>query len=85
VKTLRKRTTTAPHGAQGSANDNRVGSSSQTASTDFMLCIANRLTQSVGKVQYGEVSVALKIHSGRVVDLTHTVNQSVRERLEVDK
>ena len=42
--------------------------------------ITQRLLESSGRVRYGFVSVSLKIHDGRIVDVTHTETQSMRER-----
>ena len=41
--------------------------------------IADRLFENVSKVKYGQISVSLKVHSGRIVDITHTVTESMRE------
>ena len=38
--------------------------------------IAGRLVETAGKIRYGSVSVILKIHDGRIVDVTHTVTES---------
>ena len=44
--------------------------------------IAGKLVETAGKVRFGSVSVNLKIHDGRIVDVTHTVTESTRERRE---
>jgi hypothetical protein len=44
--------------------------------------IAGRLLETVGKVRFGSAAVILKIHDGRIVDITHTVTESTRERGE---
>jgi hypothetical protein len=41
--------------------------------------ITQRLLENLSNVKYGSVNVALKIHDGRVVDVTHTVTKNVRE------
>jgi len=41
--------------------------------------IVARLLSNAAGLQYGSVSVTLKIHSGRVMDITHTVTESVKE------
>ena len=40
--------------------------------------IARLLTNAAG-LQYGSVSVTIKIHSGRVMDVTHTVTESMKD------
>jgi hypothetical protein len=35
--------------------------------------IVRRLSENLSRVRYGQVSVTLKIHDGRVADVTHTV------------
>jgi len=40
--------------------------------------VARLLTNAAG-VKFGSVSVTVKIHSGRVMDVTHTVTESVKE------
>jgi hypothetical protein len=41
--------------------------------------VANRLFENISKIRYGSASVTLKIHDGRIVDITHTVTESQRE------
>jgi len=41
--------------------------------------IVARLLSNATGLQYGQVSVCLKVHSGRIVDVTHTVTESVKE------
>jgi hypothetical protein len=40
------------------------------------------LSANLQSIRYGSVSVVLKVHNGRVVDVTHTVTESTRERRE---
>lgn len=42
--------------------------------------IAGRLVKTAGNVRFGSVSVNLKIHDGRIVDITHSVTESTREQ-----
>jgi hypothetical protein len=42
--------------------------------------IAGRLIETAGNIRYVSVSVNLKIQDGRIVDITHTVTESTRER-----
>ena len=37
--------------------------------------LIERLAQNIAKIRYGTVSVTLKIHDGRVVDITHSVTE----------
>ena len=41
--------------------------------------IVARLLSNVAGLQYGSVSVSVKIHNGRIMDVTHTVTESSRE------
>ena len=47
--------------------------------------IAERLCENASKIQYGSVSAILKIHNGRVVDVTHSTTESTREQVEQEK
>jgi hypothetical protein len=42
--------------------------------------IAERICEDAAKIHHGSVSATLKIHNGRVVDITHTTTQSTREQ-----
>lgn len=46
--------------------------------------IADRLFENVSKIKFGQVSVSLKIHSGRLVDITHSLTESMREDAETN-
>jgi len=41
--------------------------------------IVARLLSNAAGIKFGSVSVTVKIHSGRVMDVTHTVTESVKE------
>jgi hypothetical protein len=41
--------------------------------------IVARLLANTAGLQYGSVSVTVKVHSGRVTDVTHTVTESMKE------
>jgi hypothetical protein len=45
--------------------------------------IAERIYENVAKIRYGSVSATLKIHNGRVVDVTHSTTESTREQEKV--
>jgi hypothetical protein len=47
--------------------------------------IAERLCENATKIRYGSVSATLKIHDGRVVDITHSTTESTRERKTTDE
>jgi hypothetical protein len=47
--------------------------------------IAGRLLEAAGKIRYGSAAVVLKIHDGRVTDVTYNVTESTRERWEEDE
>ena len=42
--------------------------------------IAERLCENVAKIRYGSVSAILKIHDGRVVDVTHSITENTRDQ-----
>jgi hypothetical protein len=42
--------------------------------------IAERICENVAKIRYGSVSAILKIHNGRVIDVTHSTTESTREQ-----
>jgi hypothetical protein len=41
--------------------------------------IVSRLLSNATGLQYGSVGVIVKVHAGRVVDVTHTVTESMKE------
>jgi len=41
--------------------------------------IVARLLSNAAELQYGSVSVSVKIHNGRIMDVTHTVTESIKE------
>ena len=45
-----------------------------------ILIIVERLCENVSKIRYGSVSATLKIHGGRVVDITHSTTETTREQ-----
>jgi hypothetical protein len=48
------------------------------ASTNLEMVIL-KILDNLKTVKYGDVSVSLKIHDGRVVSIIHSVTQSIRE------
>jgi len=42
--------------------------------------IADRLCENAKKIRYGSASAILKIHNGRVMDITHSTTESTREQ-----
>jgi hypothetical protein len=46
-----------------------------------MAAIVERLTENAAGIRYGTVAVALRIHDGRVVDVTHTTTESTKETI----
>ena len=41
--------------------------------------IVARLLSNTADLKFGSVSVTVKIHSGRIMDITHTVTESMRD------
>jgi len=52
----------------------------QTQKTQVRAETINRLFENAAKCKYGVASVALRVHDGRIVDVTHTLTESTRER-----
>ena len=44
--------------------------------------IVPRISENVDNVRYGTVSVTLRIHDGRVVDITHSVTENIRANVK---
>jgi hypothetical protein len=44
--------------------------------------VTDQLFENLSRIRYGQVSVTLKIHDGRVADITHTVTESTRGNYE---
>jgi hypothetical protein len=44
--------------------------------------IAQWLCEEALKIRYGSVSITLKIHNGRVIDVTHSTTESTREQVK---
>ena len=42
--------------------------------------IAKRICENTTKVHYGSVSATLKIHNGRVIEVTYSTTESSREQ-----
>jgi hypothetical protein len=42
--------------------------------------VTDRLFEHVSKIRYGSASVTLKIHDGRIVDITFSTTENTRER-----
>ncbi|MDR0474036.1 MAG: hypothetical protein LBH43_10250 [Treponema sp.] len=41
--------------------------------------IVARLLSNAAGLKFGSVSVTVKVHSGRIMDVTHTVTESMKE------
>jgi hypothetical protein len=41
--------------------------------------ITERLLQNAAAIKYGSVSVTLRLHAGRIVDVTHAVTEQTKE------
>lgn len=44
--------------------------------------IAERLCENAARIRYGLVSAELKVHNGRVVDITYSTTENTREKGE---
>jgi hypothetical protein len=41
--------------------------------------IAGRILENASKLRYGQVAVVLKVHEGKITEITHQVTESTRE------
>jgi hypothetical protein len=41
--------------------------------------IAGRILENASKLRYGQIAVVLKVHDGRITEITHQVTESTRE------
>jgi hypothetical protein len=41
--------------------------------------ITDRLLENVSRINYGQVAVSLRVHSGRLVDIIYTITESMRD------
>jgi len=57
-----------------------LGMEGNTVKHELAAYIAGQLLATAGNVRHGSASVTLKVHEGRIVDITHTVTTSTRER-----
>jgi hypothetical protein len=46
---------------------------------DRLAAIVARLTENAAGLRYGTAAVTLRIHDGRIVDITHPVTESQKE------
>jgi hypothetical protein len=53
--------------------------SEKPRSVDRLTAIVTQLAKNASALRYGTVAVSLRIHDGRIVDITHTVTESTRE------
>ena len=44
--------------------------------------ITERICKNIAEIRYGLVSTTLKIHNGRIVDITYSTTESKREKGE---
>ena len=45
-----------------------------------IITIAERLCENVQKIRYGTVTASLRIHDGRVVDITHATTETTKKQ-----
>jgi hypothetical protein len=44
--------------------------------------IVERVYENTSKIHYGSVSATLRIHDGRIIDVTHSTTENSREQEE---
>jgi hypothetical protein len=52
--------------------------SEKPRNTDRLAAIVARLAENAAGLRYGTAAVSLRIHNGRIVDITYTVTESTR-------
>jgi hypothetical protein len=53
--------------------------SGKPRNTDRLAAIVERLAGNAAGIRYGQVAVVLKVHDGRITEITHQVTESTRE------
>ena len=53
--------------------------SGKPRTNDRLAAIVERLAANTASIRYGTAAVTLRIHDGRIVDITHTVTESQKE------
>jgi hypothetical protein len=54
-------------------------SSEQPRNSGRLTAIVARLAENAAGLRYGTAAVSLRVHDGRIVDITHTVTESQKE------
>jgi hypothetical protein len=49
------------------------------------LTVIRNLEENLTRIQYGEASVSLKIHAGRVVSVKHSLTENTRMAISEEK
>jgi hypothetical protein len=47
--------------------------------TDRLTAVTVRLAENAAGLRYGTAAVSLRVHDGRIVDITYTVTESQKE------
>ncbi|MDR0585072.1 MAG: YezD family protein [Treponema sp.] len=55
--------------------------SEKVRGNDRLAAIVERLATNAAGIRYGTAAVTLRVHDGRIVDITHTVTESQKEYL----
>jgi hypothetical protein len=53
--------------------------SGKPRTNDRLAAVVERLAENAAGIRYGTAAVTLRIHDGRIVDITHTVTESQKE------
>jgi hypothetical protein len=53
--------------------------SGKPRTNDRLAAVAARLAENAAGLRYGTAAVSLRVHDGRVVDITYTVTESQKE------
>jgi hypothetical protein len=53
--------------------------SGKPRTNDRLAAIVTRLAENTAGIRYGSVAVTLRIHDGRIVDITYTATESQKE------
>ncbi len=53
-----------------------------TTSKETCLATTQKLFANAASIRYGQVSATLRVHDGRIVDITHCVTETLREQIK---
>ena len=55
----------------------------ENQASQHLINIAEQLCENAAKIRFGSVSATLRIHNGRVIDVTHSKTENTREQEKI--